>query len=670
MLIHLLDCILPVTTKISNKGEAELAEQLRKSLVGKKYLIVLDDVWTIKTWDVIQLCFPNNFNGSRILITTRLREVCTYLSEQIFDLTFLTNEECWLLIRKIVFGERWKPGLCFESLGRSISRLCVGIPLAAVLIAGLLSTFNNSLEIWEDVRETLRTARISRENNNLEAVTSLCYNYLPNHMKGCFLYFGVFPEDSSIPFTKLINLWVAEGFLKPEKNISLEEVAKSYLYDLINRNLVQIDKRSVDGKIKRCKIHDRVHEMCVREAKKKNIMSLLNEKHALEVCRWISCQSSYWPITQASYVNHTFDEIRSLLYFERDFYLSRCRLVYPCLELLRVLDLSLLKYSHGMPNGIAGLIHLRYLALSTIGSVYKFRFSKLQNLQTLIVSSWMGGCHLQLPSNILDLLQLRHLHLEKRYSQCFPNLIQENLQTLYWLKVASSGRNKNFKMVPQLKELGIYIEGELVHGCLESLVHLRLLEKLKVEIGRVERFYLPTSFPPNLKQLTLRYTYVPWKEIHIVGKLPNLETLKLKDFAFCGSKWEQTEMGFKKLKVLLISCLDFTHWNASAKHFPILEKLVLKYCWELKQVPIDFVNIETLNSIVLESCYSSLVNSAFDIRRRRRTNQYGIFVNDLGTKVSLILYCDIQMLVLVSGSADQINLLYFELCFQVELPNK
>nr|GMD47725.1 putative late blight resistance protein homolog R1A-10 isoform X2 [Ipomoea batatas] len=196
-------------------------------------------------------------------------------------------------------------------------------------------------------------------------------------------------------------------------------------------------------------------------------------------------------------------------------------------------------------------------------------------------------------------------------------------------------------MFPQLKELGIYIEGELVHGCLESLVHLHLLEKLKVEIGRVERFYLPTSFPPNLKQLTLRYTYLPWKEIHIVGKLPNLEILKLKDFAFCGSKWEQTEMGFKKLKVLLISRLDFTHWNASANHFPILEKLVLKYCWELKQVPIKFANIETLKSIVLESCYSSLLKSAREIKmistyeNQRRGDQPAFIVDDLGTKVEL-----------------------------------
>nr|GMD41339.1 putative late blight resistance protein homolog R1B-17 [Ipomoea batatas] len=241
--------------------------------------------------------------------------------------------------------------------------------------------------------------------------------------------------------------------------------------------------------------------------------------------------------------------------------------------------------------------------------------------------------------------RLRHLHLEKRYSQCFPSLIQENLQTLYWLKVASSDKNKNFKLVPQLKELGIYIEGDLVHGCLERLVHLHLLEKLKVEIGRVERFYLPTSFPPNLKQLTLHYTYVPWKNIHIVGKLPNLETLKLKYFAFCGSKWEQTEMGFKKLKVFLISRLDFTSWNASANHFPILEKLVLKYCWELKQVLIDFANIKTLNFIELENCYSSLVNSAheikkmctYEIQRRGRRDELEpeFFVDDLGTKIDL-----------------------------------
>nr|GMD48942.1 putative late blight resistance protein homolog R1B-17 [Ipomoea batatas] len=99
------------------------------------------------------------------------------------------------------------------------------------------------------------------------------------------------------------------------------------------------------------------------------------------------------------------------------------------------------------------------------------------------------------------------MRLEKRCSQYLPSLVRENLQTLYWLKVTSLDRNQNFRMVPNLKELGIYIEGELLSGCVESLVHLRLLEKLKIEIGRVEQFYRPTAFPSKpfpskLKKLT------------------------------------------------------------------------------------------------------------------------------------------------------------------------
>nr|GLL44523.1 uncharacterized protein LOC109172861 [Ipomoea trifida] len=181
------------------------------------------------------------------------------------------------------------------------------------------------------------------------------------------------------------------------------------------------------------------------------------------------------------------------------------------------------------------------------------------------------------------------------------------------LIVASSDKKPNFKMVPNLKELGIYIEGQLAPSYLGSLVYLNLLETLKFEVGRVERFYLPTDFPPNLKKLTLRYTYLSWKDMDTIGKLPHLEVLKLKDFACCGSKWEPSEPSFRELKTLLISRSDLKHWNASSNNFPILERLVLRYCWELKQVPLKFAKIGTLELIVLECCYSSLVTSAKQI---------------------------------------------------------
>nr|GMD46050.1 putative late blight resistance protein homolog R1B-17 [Ipomoea batatas] len=353
-----------------------------------------------------------------------------------------------------------------------------------------------------------------------------------------------------------------------------------------------------------------------------------------------NCQTTHWPITRASYGNCSPDEIYSVLCFGKDVYHSKCRLVYPCFESLRVLDLSLVKCLRGMPPEITDLVHLRYLALSTIGSLYKLQFLKLKNLQTLLVTSWIEKYPLQLPCDILGLRQLRHLHIDKRCSQYLPCLVQKNLQTLYWLKVVSSDRKPNFRMVPNLKELGIYIEGQLEPNYLGNLVHSHLLEKLKFEVGRVERFYLPTGFPPNLKKLTLRYTYLPWKEMDMIGKLSHLEVLKLKDFAFCGSKWEPSKHGFRKLKALLISRSNLKHWNASSINFPVLERLVLRYCWELKQVPLEFAKIGTLKLIILECCYSSLVTSALQISSAKKLLFKGMTdcplrVRKVGIKVEL-----------------------------------
>nr|GLL38137.1 putative late blight resistance protein homolog R1B-12 [Ipomoea trifida] len=303
---------------------------------------------------------------------------------------------------------------------------------------------------------------------------------------------------------------------------------------------------------------------------------------------------------------------------------------------IKSVQFSALVEMYTIPN--ADLVHLRYLALSTIGSLYEFRFFELKNLVTLIVTSWMEKCPLQLPCDILDLPQLRYLQVDKRCSQYLPDLVKRDLQSLYWLKVASSDEKPNFKMVPNLMELGIYIEGQLAPSHLGSLVHLHLLEKLKFEVGRVEGFSLPSGFPPNLKKLTLRYTYLPWKEMDTIGELPHLEVLKLIDFAFCGPTWKPLKQGFRELKALLISRSDLEHWNASSSHFPVLERLVLRYCWELKQLPINFAKITTLNLVVLECCYSSLVTSAMHISSAKGKALKGkadcpLRVRKVGTKV-------------------------------------
>nr|GMD46067.1 putative late blight resistance protein homolog R1B-14 [Ipomoea batatas] len=345
-------------------------------------------------------------------------------------------------------------------------------------------------------------------------------------------------------------------------------------------------------------------------------------------CRWISCTSTHWP---------TSDKVHSILYFGKDIHLAKSMLVFSGLKMLRVLDLSLIKCWYGLPSELEDLFHLRYLALSALGSLGKFQLIKLVNLQTFFVRSWRKGCRLQLPRDILELPWLRHVHIvDKRSSLYLPKLVQENLQTLLWLKVIGKDpRTTDFTKVPKLKELWVYIDNELPHNAFDSLVDLHLLEKLKVEMGSVKRFYFPTALPENLKKLTLRSTYLPWKDMDINGRLKKLEVLKLKNFAFYGPEWELPDGLFPELKLFVIAHSNLKCWNADSENFPKLECLILKFCWDLKELPIDgFGN--TLRQIEIDSCYPSLVKSAKKIKKERKSlGDDDLDIRDLGAKIGL-----------------------------------
>ncbi|KAL8517182.1 hypothetical protein ACS0TY_015411 [Phlomoides rotata] len=61
---------------------------------------------------------------------------------------------------------------------------------------------------------------------------------------------GIFNEDVEIRYSQLINHFVAEGFLKPKEGQTLEDVAKDYLNDLVDRNLILADSWKWNGRIK------------------------------------------------------------------------------------------------------------------------------------------------------------------------------------------------------------------------------------------------------------------------------------------------------------------------------------------------------------------------------------------------------------------------------------
>ncbi|PHU18186.1 hypothetical protein BC332_13881 [Capsicum chinense] len=54
----------------------DIADKLRRQLFGKRYLIVLDDLWYTATWDELTSPFPTEYHkGSRVILTSRKKEV-------------------------------------------------------------------------------------------------------------------------------------------------------------------------------------------------------------------------------------------------------------------------------------------------------------------------------------------------------------------------------------------------------------------------------------------------------------------------------------------------------------------------------------------------------------------------------------------------------------------
>ncbi|KAH0660965.1 hypothetical protein KY285_027533 [Solanum tuberosum] len=61
--------------KIEIKEDVDITDMLRKSLISRRYLIVLDDIWDVEAWEDLDKCFPEGENGSRVMVTTRIEEV-------------------------------------------------------------------------------------------------------------------------------------------------------------------------------------------------------------------------------------------------------------------------------------------------------------------------------------------------------------------------------------------------------------------------------------------------------------------------------------------------------------------------------------------------------------------------------------------------------------------
>ncbi|XP_022847331.1 putative late blight resistance protein homolog R1A-3 isoform X2 [Olea europaea var. sylvestris] len=642
VLLNLLDSMKQLSAEMRQENNtAKLKDYLHKSLRGMMYLVVLDDIWTTEAWSSLRRIFPDDRNGSGIVLTTRLLSVVDS-HRPAHHMQFLNKTDSWKLLRQRVFGEDCCPPE-LEEAGKEIAENCKGLPLSLVVIGGHLSNANRTKDHWEYVAQNVKSVVNSTDANCTE-ILSLSYNYLPHYLKACFLYMGVFPEDDEIRVSKLIKLWVAEGFLKPVTGKTLEEVAVEYLGDLISRNLIMISKKSSRGKIKTCGIHDMLRDLCLKKAQDEKLFHVRDKdnifaesiKYSRRLCVRPDILHGEFKYYQSM---GSLPSVRSILIS-----FSEGDLIFPVdldksqitelvngklFPLLRVLDLK--QQVQGFPFGEIKLVHSRYLAFPCHGKVSmpKTLPDFLGYLQTLIVDS--DDVHL--PEEIWRMTQLRHLLFRKCYLPCptrspiaGENFVLGNLLTLS--KVSSPSCTKEvFERVPNLKKLGLY-SGYFDENPLGILVNLPQLENLNIR--GLERFRAPINFtfPANIKKLTLESCKIAWKHMTIVGSMPNLEVLKLLDSVTWSPEWELPEGEFCKLKFLLLETKFLEHWRANNTNFTCLECLKLRGCSKLMEIPPSFKDIQTLQIIDLDDASPSAVISAELIQEEQEN-----FGNDIQVRV-------------------------------------
>ncbi|XP_071906667.1 putative disease resistance protein RGA3, partial [Coffea arabica] len=478
--------ILENAGKSSHDAELDpLIRRIKETFSGKRFLLVLDDVWTEddSKWKPFQYALKDGAPRSVILVTTRSHRVATVVgSTDTHGLGMISHSDCWLIMQKIAFARK-SGDLCkkVERIGQKIAEKCKGLPLAAKTMGSLLR-FKDTVQQWQNVLDS-EIWQLEEAAMDLFPHLYLSYNELSPELKRCFSYYAVFPKDHEISVEELIRLWIAQGYVRPRRRGErLELVGREYFNNLAMRSFFQ-EIQNVEyyyefREYEQCKMHDIVHDFAQFLTK--------NECHALggigrnsssERPRHLTILEGTEEMFSSRVVD--FGRLRSYLTFSE---IGRvvpqnlfCRL--KCVRTLTFSDCELAE----IPAEIGRLIHLRHLDLSVNPFVtLPEAVCDLYYLETLDITLCRElSC---LPERIEGLVHLRHLfnHGTSELRQIPQGL--EKLTSLCTLTRFITRSNFDdlsiLKDLNQLEILRVVIEGEVDFGNaeLEKKINMREMD--------------------------------------------------------------------------------------------------------------------------------------------------------------------------------------------------
>lgn len=626
-------------SKIAAMDTMELFETVHKSLIGKRYLIVLDDVWSAEAWDSLRYVFPDCRNRSRIVITTRSMEVARYTSTSPIQMKMLTDQQSWELFQ-IKSGLQDYPGKSnprLEEIQEKIVRSCQGLPLAITVIGQILSREN--LQDWELILRELHSV-----DNTIHQSLDLSYRILPSHLKPCFLYLGCFPCDHPVMVAKLHLLWMAEGLISKRM-----EAAENYFSELVDRNLVIVEEKEdllTSRRSTSCRVHDLIRDICISRGKQEEFLKVVDSSHANKIssstCRLAVYMNKFEDMNNITLGIPRVNRIRSILFFDTVKPMPKSTWPNEVADLtnserLRVLDFDGVDFQvKKLPRGIGNLRYLRHLSfqgcyLEELPSSFG-NFAFLETLDLRVIDY----CIMTIPNVLRKLSRLRHLYFPLAFrcvgkdklqldglknlevlqnfhaSSCDAGDLLE-LENLQNLKVTVDGNNLDLSnFINSIKKMKSIRHSSLVvkrfdcyskerFSIVTELFECTVLHALDLE-GDLGAFPHDIVFGLNFSEMVFNGSEFKENPMTILGKLPNLKRLVLCNGAFLGPNLVCYESDFPQLTSLKLATLQsLEEWAVESGAMPILTILTIEQCDKLEMLPSGLVEIPTLRKLKIGS---------------------------------------------------------------------
>ncbi|XP_062114736.1 putative disease resistance protein At3g14460 [Humulus lupulus] len=587
-----------------------LQVNLAKKLMGKKFLIVLDDAWAndYVQWKEVMKPFNNGVKGSKLIVTTRNKTVADsigtvdphYLKE-------LSKDECWELFAKHasrgnlnMFIENPK----LESIGREVAKKCNGLPLAAKVLGGLLRSTLDA-ERWEQIAKSNVWELTDKRSKILPAALEVSYHYLPAHLKKCFAYCSIFPKGYGFQREELVLIWMAENLVKhSEGNRRLEEVGDEYFDELVSLSFFQVNTEysttnSYFG------MHDLIVDLARAVSRKyccllehnKDIDKFEKKTRHLGCATKVLCYGD-----KISTYDFKAIRLRTLLFGDSLVPKEVVHDLLPKLKCLKVLSFRDCGITD-LADSIGDLKYLRYLDLSGTKIVMlPESVTVLYNLQTLKLEN----CHLleTLPKDMHHLINLRHLIISSISLVEMPSQISK-LTNLQMLTTFVVGKDSGAK-IEELANLSSLC-GELSLQKLENVANItkasdqvnvldkKQLEKLSLEWTAAAADDVVVDPKHGEVVLEMLSPNTTLKQIEILGypgtKFPNWvgddSFSNIVDMKLSGS-WHCSNLPplgqLPSLKILHISWFDSVttvgaefYGNSSAKKKPFSSLEILSF---------------------------------------------------------------------------------------------